>query len=239
MIPVYQKIRFKVVSICLFLFISFSINSPAKDNELWTGHEWQFPVTKDISVKFAEQVRMYRDASTVKQLLNDFGFKYELFDFLDATAYYRLRLKQEDPSEQIFKPFHELNLALTAGYEYKPVDFSFRMRYQKEFRDDKKSDDEYLRSRILAETKITKELRPFVYYELFYRMNYHKGDRFDNYRLGLGLEWRAFKNVKFEAMYSIEEEFNMEEPQSKNIFGLNVSFSLDKSETEKSSGGMD
>ncbi|MBZ0243183.1 MAG: DUF2490 domain-containing protein, partial [Bacteroidales bacterium] len=234
-----HKIRIQVASVYLFLFFTFSYISLSKDNELWTGYEWQFPITNELSLKFGEQVRMYRDVTTVKQLLNDFGFKSEVFDFLDATAYYRLRMKQDNPTTQTFLPYHELNLALTAGYEYKPVDFSFRMRYQKEFRDDKKSDDEYLRSRILAETKITKELRPFVYYELFYRMNYHKGDRFDNYRLGLGMEWRAFKNVKFEAMYSIEEEFNMEDPQSKNIFGLNVSFSLDKSESEKAGAGID
>lgn len=236
--PIFIKIS-KIFSLILLFGLFLVSSAKSKDNELWTGYEWQFPVTGDLSLKFGEQVRIFRDITTVKQILNDFGLKYEILKYLEATAYYRLRMKQDDPSENQFLPYHELNLAVSASFEYKPVDFSYRIRYQKEFRDDKKSHEEYIRNRILAETKITKEIRPFAYYELFYRMNYHKGDRFDNFRAGLGIEWRAFKNVKFEFSYSIENEFNIEEPQAKNIFGLNASFSLDGKGSDKSSSGMD
>lgn len=223
----------------LILAVCARYDSIAKDNELWTGYEWQMGLTDNLSLKIGEQVRFFRDITTVKQLLNDFGFKYSIFESLSATAFYRLRLKQTDPSNQIFKPYHEINLAASYDFDYKPVQFSYRLRYQKEFKDDKKSNEEYFRNRLIAETKVAKDFIPYVYGELFYRVNYHKGDRFDNYRLGFGFEFRMIKAIKLSAGYTYEETFNDPEPQSRNIFGLNANINLDKSTQSKRTGIID
>lgn len=219
-----MKILQKLSIIVLFV-LCYSLGM-SKDNELWTGYKWQYTINNDFSLRFANQARIYRDVTTVKQLLHDFGVRYSVTDFADITAFYRLRLKHRDPSKEVYQPFHEINLAASAGMEYESIDFSYRLRYQKEFRDDKKSHDEYLRNRIVAQAKHLKDFRPYVYGEIFYRVNYHKGDRFNAYRLGLGMDWRISKSVRLSGSYTYEEEFNIEEPELRNIWGLEMSFNL-------------
>lgn len=219
----------KISALIVFIVILYSSsNVKAKDNEMWTGYKWQLPLTEDLSLRFANEVRLFRDITTVKQLLQDIGIRFNITDYLDATFYYRLRMKQHDPTEQLFSPFHEINFASSIDFSYDEIDFSYRARYQKEFRDDKKSNNEYFRNRIVAQTKITKQLRTFVYSELFYRLNYHKGDRFNAVRLGFGLDWKIAKIVSLSGSYTYEEEFNIEEPELRNIWGLEISFDIGK-----------
>ncbi len=198
----------------------------SKDNELWLGYRWQYTINKDFSLRFANQVRIFRDATTVKQLLHDFGVRYSVADFADLTVFYRLQLKHQDPSKEMYQPFHEINLAASAGFEYESIELSYRLRHQKEFRDNKKSHAEYIRNRIAAQSKHLKDFRPFAYGEVFYRMNYHKGDRFNAYRLGLGMDWRINKSLRLSGSYTYEEEFNADEPELRNIWGLELSFNL-------------
>ncbi|PKL84891.1 MAG: hypothetical protein CVV22_10530 [Ignavibacteriae bacterium HGW-Ignavibacteriae-1] len=223
------SISSKISAFFAFILLLYSTSeATAKDNELWAGYKWQFPLTEDLSLRFANEARLFRDVTTVKQLLQDIGVRYDITDYLDATFSYRFRMKQHDPTEQQFSPFHEINFAASASFSYDEVDFSYRARFQKEFRDDKKSNDEYFRNRIVAQTKITKQLRPFVYSELFYRLNYHKGDRFNAVRLGLGMDWKITNTTALTGSYTYEEEFNVEEPELRNIWGLEISFNLGK-----------
>lgn len=210
----------------MLIFCTTTLQS--KDDEMWTGYKWQLPLTDDLSLRFANEVRLFREITTVKQILQDVGIRYNITDYLDATFFYRFRMKQSDPTEQIFEPFHEINLASSVDFSYDIIDFSYRIRYQKEFRDDKKSHDEYVRNRLVAQTKLTKEIRPFVFSELFYRVNYHKGDRFNAIRLGLGVDWKITKAVAITGSYTYEEEFNIEDPELRNIWGLELSFNLGK-----------
>jgi hypothetical protein len=225
MILISRKIS--VLAVLIILILSAS-EATAKDNEMWTGYKWQLPLTDDLSLRFGNEVRLFRDITTVKQLLQDIGVRYNITDYLNATFYYRFRMKQHDPTEQQFSPFHEINFASSVSFSYENVDFSYRVRYQKEFRDDKKSNDEYFRNRLVAQTKIIKQLKPFIYSELFYRLNYHKGDRFNAVRLGLGLDWKIAKTISLSGSYTYEEEFNIEKPELRNIWGLEISFNLGK-----------
>jgi len=144
--------------------------------------------------------------------ISDLSLKYRINKFFKLATTYRLYVRPKLPN-------HAIYFSGYFNYEIKPIDFTYKLTYKKKFEEDNKT-QEHIRNKITIEYKAAKWLKPFVAYELFYRFNYKKGDRFDNYRFYLGFNFKFNKDHEIQLYYLREEEINMKNPKRSNIIGI-------------------
>ncbi|MBI5324599.1 MAG: DUF2490 domain-containing protein [Ignavibacteriae bacterium] len=197
----------------IFVIFNFQlINAQKKDTELWTGFAIDIPIWENLSFEPSEEFRFDNGISQLKSAITDLGLKYKINKYFKVAATYRLHVRPELPN-------HALYLKGYFRYNFEPLDFTYKLTYKKKFEEFNQT-QEHIRNKVTLEYEASKLIRPFIAYELFYRLNYKKGDRFDNYRFYLGCNLRINKDHEIQLYYMREEEINMKKPNSSDIIGI-------------------
>jgi hypothetical protein len=213
----------KIVVLKLILLLAFTVY--AKDNELWVGGEFGVDLINKISLETGEQLRIYKSISVLQQSITDIGLKYELNKYFDAGLFYRLHMRYNQESQKL-TPRHEININLYINYKIDDIQLLYRFKYQYEFIREKDENEQHIRNRLKIRANYLNQLKPYLLTELYYRYDWSKGDRFDKYRLSLGLDWKINKMNTLTIFYMYEEEINVKSPNISNIFGLFYGFSI-------------
>ncbi|TAL69785.1 MAG: DUF2490 domain-containing protein [Bacteroidetes bacterium] len=213
---IFNKTRklFKIIIILIIpLFNLTNLFSQQKDTELWTGTGIDIPVWDKLSIEPAEQFRFDNGITKLKSAITDLSLKYKINKYFKVSTTYRLYAIPDGI------PNHALYLSGYFKYENKPLELAYRLTYKKKF-EEKNQKQEHIRNKITAEFEASDWLKPFIAYELFYRLNYKKGDRFDNYRFYLGCNFKINKDHEIQLYYMREEEINMKKPKRTDIIGI-------------------
>lgn len=200
-----------------FIFSILIIKAQNTDTELWTGFSIDFPIIDNFSIEPGEQFRFNNEISQLKSAITDISLKYKFSKYFKVSTTYRLYVRPELPN-------HALYLSGYFNYDIEPVELKYKLTYKKKFKEDNKTHsiitEEHIRNKITVEYEAAKWLKPFIAYELFYIINYKRGDRFDNYRFYLGCNFKINKDNEIQLYYMREEEINMKKPKRSNIIGL-------------------
>jgi hypothetical protein len=112
----------------------------------------------------------------------------------------------------------------------KKLVFSYRLRYQYQFKDINRSSDwaissDYLRNKFSLKFKPEEKLRPFVFLDSWFRI---KGSpkEFDNVRLGAGFDYELDKRQSISPSFFMDKEFNVNNPYTSFILGIDYSFTF-------------
>jgi hypothetical protein len=208
------KIIFRLILFCLTeLLLNFCIiHAENPDTELWTGFSIDIPIIENFSIEPAEELRFDEGITKLKSAISEISLKYKFNKYFKILTTYRLYIKPELPN-------HALYFSGFFNYDIEPLEFKYKLTYKKKFEEENNT-EEHLRNKITIEYEPAKWIKPFLAYELFYRLNYKKGDRFDNYRFYLGCILKINKDHEIKLYYMHEEEINMKNPKRANIIGV-------------------
>jgi len=148
------------------------------------------------------------------------GLEYEIFKNLSLAGTYRYSLTPIGRSENFLKSLYEKQ-RFTAEVEYKwprfdnGIRLSYRLRYQHSATQKGKSKD-YLRSRLQVDYKLTKELRPYIALEPYYRLGKNEINKF---RLYLGSEINVVR-TEIELSYIFEVKTHDDNGWTSHMIGL-------------------
>jgi len=192
--------KFYLFLFLLVLFISISElksqNIKSNDLQLWAAFELEFKLFSDLSLQLSDEMRFEKNIDQLDCNLIDIGLQYKITDFLKVSATYRLKTRRDNTNDNVFL------LASTASIDIDRFDFSYRVRYENEpYKENEKENN--IRNRLAVQYNIKGlSVSPFVSGEIFYRFLYNKGDRFNRYKLRIGIEYEPIKNQKIDLDYT-------------------------------------
>lgn len=209
-----RRIIFQIfLSIIILIFNISFFYAQNPDTELWTGVSIDFPIIDNLSIEPSEQFRFDNGISELKSAITDLSLKYKINKYFKVLTTYRLYARPD------LLPNHALYFSGFLSYDIEPIELKYKLTYKKKFEEENQT-KEHIRNKITLEYEVDKWIKPFIAYELFYRINYRKGDRFDNYRFYLGINFKINKDHEIQLYYLREEEINMKNPKMSNIIGV-------------------
>ena len=216
--------KFYLFLFLLVFFISISElksqNVKSNDLQLWAAFELEFKLLNDLSLQLSDEMRFEKNIDQLDCNLIDVGLQYKITNFLKVSAAYRLKTRRDKTNDNVFL------LATTASINLDRFDLSYRVRYENEpYKENEKENN--IRNRLAVQYNIKgSPISPFVSGEIFYRFLYNKGDRFNRYKLRIGIEYKPVKNQKIELDYTYDSEFNMKKIDIKRIIGITYSIDI-------------
>ncbi|HET6991244.1 MAG TPA: DUF2490 domain-containing protein [Bacteroidia bacterium] len=222
----------------LFLF-SFSLFltpafSQTKDLGSWMTFSLDKGITNKFSFNFDQELRLKDNISNINLLYTNLGLSYKATKFLKVSVVYRFIDKHKGDDTYGVRS----RLYTDFAFKVKPGKWSlgYRARFQEEWRqagyhsDLGNMPEIYLRNLFKFSYKLTDHFSPYVGAELRWqlqnpRLPYANG--FDRCRLFAGTDYKI--NDKFTAgtYFLFQKEFNVADPQTLYIIGLEFGISLD------------
>ena len=218
-----------LICFCFFLCFQFTIYSQVKDAGLWLSGTAEKNVNGLFSAYINPQFRFNENYSELGSYFLDGGLSYEIKDLnMKVTGSYRFAQKKNlDDSYNIR---HRFYADLAYKMKMKKLVFSYRLRYQYQFKDINRSSDwaissDYLRNKFSLKFKPEEKLRPFVFLDSWFRI---KGSpkEFDNIRLGAGFDYELDKRQSISPSFFMDKEFNVNNPYTSFILGIDYSFTF-------------
>lgn len=193
-------------------------NNPKYDNELWSFLSIDIELVKHLEFNYENEFRINKNISEFQQDIQNFGLSYDITKFWDAGIISRFRFR-EDVTE------YDLIAQSSVNFDIKPVEFDFRLRFQKKFLEEGFEED-YLREKLSIRYQDFKDFEPFINGELFYKVNGAYSGQFEKMRLYAGLNFDLPDKQEITLQYIYEHEFDVPKPLRSNILsvGYKVSF---------------
>jgi hypothetical protein len=187
------------------LFISLLLTSlgiAAQELRIGVDYNRMLPAKLEFTSKV--QLRTILGPQHIYYIILQVGLEYEIFETLSLAGTYRFSLAPTAKSENLLKSLDDKR-RYTAELKYKHPRFdngirlSYRLRYQHSATHEGRSRD-YLRNRLKVDSKLTKELRPYIAIESYYRLGKNEMNRL---RLYLGSEIKVVR-TEIELSYIFE-----------------------------------
>ena len=183
---------------CIFLFLVGILLVPCaiaqqKDAEVWTGATINKRITKNLSGKFEQQLRLNDNAGAVKNIFSEVGMVYNLNKYFRVSGNYRFSNRTFQNGNIAFG--HRFHGDIRFRYKVNPIIISLRTRAQPESRMTRNGPlrDFYNRNRIDIQLDIDKRISPFISSEVYF--DFHLGD-FNKVRYTSGLDFDLKKIVE-------------------------------------------
>ena len=225
----------KGLILSLSLIVSIIGYSQINDAHLWTGAGVSMEISDNFSVDYKTQIRFYKNVSSLRVYLNQFGATYKVMKGLKFGASYRYSRKKKD---YFFVNENRFILDGVYGYKIKEANlkFSIRARYQHSF--DRlntinetivpKTSDVF-RLRCVAKYKNPdfKRVQPFVGYEYFKSLNAEPIQfGVNSYRIlaGINLDLPFKHEVKLNYIY---QKSNKSILEVDHIFAIQYTYNLE------------
>jgi Protein of unknown function (DUF2490) len=182
----YRKTVFLMLSIffvnCQYSFCQIG---------LWTKIAAEKKITKKLDAHLIFQSRMDEIKLPINTLIGEAGISYKIAKNLELGGYYRYIGKLKKGT---YRPFHRYFADLSYKFtKLKPINLAYRLRYQKQFKDDKTDgiipDKNYWRNKFDISFNNKSKFEPFVSADIFTL----EGGATDNIRYKIGTEIKISK----------------------------------------------
>jgi Protein of unknown function (DUF2490) len=188
---------------------------------LWSKISLEKKIIKKLDAHLIVQSRMDEIKFPINTYIGEAGLSYQIIKNLELGAYYRYigRLKKGT-----YRPYHRYyaDLAYKVSIK-KSFEFSYRLRYQQQFKDDKEdgivADKNYWRNKIEVSYHSKSKFGPFLSADIFTR----EGATTDNIRYKLGTNFKIKKNQSTEIALQADDEKNGNAP---TLYRIVLSYKL-------------
>ena len=193
------SIHIGLLSISLLLT---SLGIAAQELRIGVDYDRMLPAKFEFTSKV--QLRNILIPQNTYYVILQVGLQYEIFENLSLAGTYRYSLIPTEKSENLLESLDDKR-RYTVEVKYKwprfdnGIRISYRLRYQHSATHEGKNKD-YLRSRLKVDYKLTKELRPYIALEPYYRLGKNEMNRI---RLYLGSEINVVR-TEIELSYIFE-----------------------------------
>jgi len=221
-------IRFLLTLLSGLLFCG-TLKAQVKDAGLWTALSIETKLSKKISVGLSQEFRFNENISELGTAFTEAGLSYKLNKHFQIAANYRFTQKRRTDDNYNLK--NRIYFDVKYGKKVKPIQITFRSRFQDEFSTTVYSSkasiaDFYLRNKLNLEWDLDKPFAPYISIELFSPLNFPHEFLFDNIRSSAGIEYSLTKKQKFDIYYMVQKELNVSLPEIDFIMGIGYSFKL-------------
>ncbi len=215
---------------------TFSLSAFSQTQDL--GSWMTFSFDKGLGNKFAfgldQELRLKDNLTNVNLIYTNLGFSYKVTKFFKISTVYRFIDKHK--SDGSFGIRHRFYTDLIFKAKTGKWSFGYRARLQFEFRksgyySDLGNEPEiFLRNLFKIQYKAGEKFSPYVGSELRWQIQDPKlpwANGFDRTRFFAGTDYSINKKMTAGAYYLIQKEWNLNNPQTLYIIGLEFGISID------------
>lgn len=207
-----------------------------QDANMWLSAGVNADLTKQLTVSYATEVRLFKNVSTLDSYINDLSASYEPIKNLSFGLDYRYSRKNQ---ESHFEGVHRFGADVSYQYKLDALGLRIkgRVRYQIPFNHFGVINNAvYPDNRNVMRFKLAvkyipvtyKKIQPFTSYELYKAISPKNiYNPIDSYRLTFGVSFDLPKRHAVDVYYLLEKE-NRATPSLNHIYGVQYSYDLFK-----------
>jgi len=222
----YKRVLF---ILCFLSAGSWPSNSLAQidDIGLRTGITLQKQITRQLEGSLTEELRLYKDVTTINQLLTEVGISYSVSKKIKAGFTYRFINRNQ---ENYYSKRHRFFVDLAYKEKIKSITLTLRERIQSQFSDYYSSETGkipvwILRSKITAKFDLNKKYSPYLAYELYYVLDNPKeieGISRHRYEAGVNYDFNRVHSINPFLLY----QHLVSPPFDQLSYGLSYTYSF-------------
>ena len=204
-------------SIVLLLFCIFSSNAQENDFQIWTSLSASDKVTYKTDINIKHGLRFRENASLLAKSYSDIRLKYKYNKKVSLAVGFRdiNEWNKQLSREQKSRYYSDLYLK----HKLDRFVLSVRSRYQKQ--GNTKAYTYLIRQALSISYNIRKnKLEPLLAAEYFYT----EQKQIDKLRYTLGFSYPISKDLDFDMSYRIQQQFNVENPETLFILSGKLSY---------------
>jgi hypothetical protein len=229
----------KVLKGFILLFLVFSgmtAWSQEKDAGLWLSVNLEKKITPAFTFTFTEEVRMNENITEIGTIFSDFGLAYRLGSRFKISANYRFANKRR--IDDSYSNRNSYYFDFTYREKINPLLFLLRARFQSLYTDiftspEGKTPDWYSRIKLTVKLDINARIKPYIYAESFFKMNDPERIMLSDMRYCAGFEYSFNRLNMVDLFYMIQQEYNVNNPETYFIIGIGYFFTLPDFKTIK------
>lgn len=177
--------------------------------ELWSGIDADVPVMYELSIRATKEIRSNLTEQFIKTDINDIGLSYRVLPWWRVSSYYRWKIREKANIGGFY-------FATNISHSIDNFDLKYRLRYDTKGLD-KDAENDQLRQKLSISYNFTKKFSISIEADLFYNFNIQK---FNTIRYILIADITTMKRQGIELYLMRENEFNIDNPQSKFVLGI-------------------
>jgi hypothetical protein len=214
----------------ILLFFSFSAAAQFNDAGLWLSMNAEKKITPKLSAELSQDFRIHENISELGESLSEIGLSYKINKNCHVSASYRYVEKRKN--DNLFNERNRYNLDLTLKKKFKPFILQYRPRFEGEYKQMRKSDDDigpsyYLKNKLTAKLDLDKKYIPYAYYEISTTLDYSYGYCYvDEMRYCIGIEYKINRMHSLDLFYLLKKQYMSKDPETDYIIGIgyNITF---------------
>lgn len=180
----------------------------------WTQASTEVDLTKDLEFQVTQMFRSDLLPYSFKQLNTELQLGYKFNKHWSAGGEFRF-IGSNDA---------ELRYSLYGKYRDGIEDFELQIRSKYQVQTSRNElPESAFRNKFLLGYEVTKDIMPYISYEIFYTM-YYRENSFNEYRIEPGLELELNKHNDLALYYIHGRERNTNAPTIRHVFGLSYEY---------------
>ena len=188
----------------------------ANDTESWNSIGFEKKIPYSLKLELEQELRLKNQFSSFKQTFTEVSISYMIFDGIKIFIPIRYTIFQDKIKKRI-------SFGGSYKYNFKPLSFRYRMKFQRMYEDNEFSNDLF-RNKISFEYKINKKIKPYISSEIFhlYKLNQYQ---YDEYRVSFGINLNLPRKKELKIFYVFKlEGITKSNPDQINAFGVAYKF---------------
>ena len=226
-----NHISYRLIIFLSVISFQFEIGSAqTEDFQLWSGIRLDIKVTKSISAKIEEELRLMDNITQVDNYFTDAGISYNFRNNFTLGGYYRF-IRKNEPGD-IYSNIHRYYFDLEYDNRLGRWEFSLRTRYQSRYKNIKSSElgykpENHSRNKIGLSYDIYRSpLKPELWCEVYYQLNNNRGNKIDKIRLAPELNYSINRSNRVKIYYMIEKECSVKNAATNYIVGIGYIYKI-------------
>ncbi len=213
--------------------VLWSTHCRAQDNDMgtWLGVNLSKDLTKSVGIELEEEVRIFKDFSEIDRFASEIAAFYKLNRNLKGGVGYGW-IYDHDVKDSFWENRHRFYAYIRGKIKTGRFTVSLREKYQSTYYDKSVkgydySPRRYLRSRLGVEYDIpNNKAAPYVAAEMHYQLNNPDGNKIDDWRYSIGLEFPLSKNTSLDTFVRLKQEANVKKPDRLWLIGVTLNWDL-------------
>ena len=224
----------RLLLILPFFLLARPANAQSQDFGSWMTFSVNKGIVGKLEFNFDQELRLRNNLTDVNLLYTNLGLSYKFTKWFRFAAVYRFIDKHKETGEWGLRNRFYADFI----FKVKPGKFTlgYRARFQEEFRgygyasDYGKVPEVFMRNLFKVSYKLNDRFSPYAGAELRWQLQNPRipyGDGFDRTRFFAGTDYEISKKQTAGAYFLLQKEWNVSDPQTLYILGLEYSLSFD------------
>jgi hypothetical protein len=217
-----------IVALLLGFMLAPGLRAQQQDLQMWVSAGFRADLSDKIRVSIEEEARYFENISRLDKLNSDLTLDYKLSNSVSIGVLYRLISNRN--ASGYYNLDHRFNLHLEYDRSVRAWTFGAQIKAEKTFDQFSGLNDKYLPNnyiRIKGEISrlmVDRKTEPYVNLEFWYKLPQGQTAFVDQYRLTMGLKYKADKNNRLNLFYRIQQEIQVKDPLFAHVLGAGYTF---------------